>query len=407
MGPSAIVNSAVSATAGPEATWVSGSSASADYLSFASADVANFLAQAAELGPAAARTPFQSAPWLASIYEHIVPAKAAQPLLVTATERSSGRVAMMLPLIARRVGGLRVVEFADLGISDYNFPILGPAAPRSPGAAAAAWRAIVACLPHAADLVRLSKLPVAFDGCPNPLALRSSRPAPNFSNSVALPATWDAYLQQRSKQYRKILRQKQRGIDDMGGTCHIVVETGQALAALSALEDFQARRVKELGQTFHLSLPAYSRFYRDVIERGVDSRQVLVSVIRAGDQIVAATLGLINGASCTMIRLGHVGGKWSRHSPSVVLVSRTIAWLIANRITHFDMGVGAQPYKQRFGCERQALHSLEHALTAKGRLAATVIVGIDRFRDSRIGRSCIAGFHKARSRQHQSTEEVA
>jgi len=41
-----------------------------------------------------------------------------------------GEQAALLPLIRRRSKNISIVEFADLDLTDYNAPILGPAAPR-------------------------------------------------------------------------------------------------------------------------------------------------------------------------------------------------------------------------------------------------------------------------------------
>ncbi len=43
--------------------------------------------------------------------------------------RPSERAAL-LPLIRHRQSSLRIVEFADLNLTDFNAPLLGPAAPR-------------------------------------------------------------------------------------------------------------------------------------------------------------------------------------------------------------------------------------------------------------------------------------
>ena len=70
--------------------------------------------------------------------------------------------------------GIRIIEFADLDLTDYNAPLLGPAAPRDARAARAMWRDLLAALrrmPGGADLIRLRKMPADLEGRPNPLAL--------------------------------------------------------------------------------------------------------------------------------------------------------------------------------------------------------------------------------------------
>jgi CelD/BcsL family acetyltransferase involved in cellulose biosynthesis len=90
------------------------------------------------------------------------------PLIAVITDASSGERAALLPLILRRQGGIRIVEFADLDLTDYNAPVLGPAAPRDARSARLLWRDLKAALrelPGGADLIRLRKLrPISTAG---------------------------------------------------------------------------------------------------------------------------------------------------------------------------------------------------------------------------------------------------
>src|SRR5437868_497075 len=68
-------------------------------------------------------TAFQHPVWLHGIYSKLVPAVGAQPLVVVARYRTSGALAMVLPLLRVRRGPVRTVEFADLRVSDYLAPV--------------------------------------------------------------------------------------------------------------------------------------------------------------------------------------------------------------------------------------------------------------------------------------------
>ena len=77
-------------------------------------------------------TIFQHGSWLGAWYGAFAGRPDIEPLLATIRDRATGEVAMFLPLIRRRQKRLRIVEFADLELTDYNAPLLGPAAPREP-----------------------------------------------------------------------------------------------------------------------------------------------------------------------------------------------------------------------------------------------------------------------------------
>jgi hypothetical protein len=83
-------------------------------------------------------TPFQHAQWHAAWYGAF--AGQVEPLIAVITDAVTGEQAALLPLIRRRQNGIRIVEFADLDLTDYNAPLLGPAAPRDARAARTLWR---------------------------------------------------------------------------------------------------------------------------------------------------------------------------------------------------------------------------------------------------------------------------
>lgn len=58
------------------------------------------------------------------LYEKLVPQGAATPLIIVVRVRSSGKLAMVLPLVRRRYMLLKAIEFADMRVSDYVSPVV-------------------------------------------------------------------------------------------------------------------------------------------------------------------------------------------------------------------------------------------------------------------------------------------
>lgn len=336
------------------------------YTAEATRDSDLFLQRAAALGPAAAITPFQSADWLSAWLKLLGPSAAAEPLLITVRGGLCGEIAMLLPLVVRRVCGVALVEFADLSVSDYNVPLLGPAAPSTSAAAAAAFEAVLAALPDV-DVMRLCNLPLTAGGKVNPLALLASSPSASVRNVTTLPRSWDDYLETRPRKFRKALRQHHRALDALGGVRvrMITAPVDDAARLLGKLDQFQRARITALGKRYVLDRPPYAHFYREVFSRG----QAMLSVMESGNSVVAIAYSLLHRQSCTTVRLAHAGAEWSRGSPGIVLASEIIRWLIDNGIEQFDLGAGGYDYKKQLGCEAQPLLVLEKALTLKGRMA--------------------------------------
>ncbi len=138
-----------------------------------------------------------------------------EPLIAVITRcRDIGEQVALLPLIRRRQNGIRIVEFADLDLTDYNAPMLGPAAPRDAGGARAVARSAggaCASMPGGADLIRLRKMPVDLDGRPNPLALLDGAgPCSLNGNVVTTGDDFDAWRYSLERTVRKELERSWR-----------------------------------------------------------------------------------------------------------------------------------------------------------------------------------------------------
>jgi CelD/BcsL family acetyltransferase involved in cellulose biosynthesis len=319
-------------------------------------------------GPA---TIFQHSRWLAAWYEAFAGRPGLEPLLATVRDRATGVVALRLPLIRRTVNRLRVIEFADVDLTDYNAPVLGPAAPREPEAAAALWRDLrraLRALPGGADLARLRKVPVDLDGRPNPLAmLGGARPCPLNGNLVATGDDFEQYRRSLKRDVRRVLERSWRTFAKYPGAAfRIVAGRDEALRVLSAMEAQQGARMEDLGLNYILNDESYAAFYRNLVRDGVESGYAVVSALTVGEEVVATLLGVRDGARYVMIRFSNAGEPWSNCSPGRLVIERTMAALHADGVREFDFSIGNYAYKRRFGATRLPLVDLTAALGWRG-----------------------------------------
>lgn len=330
-------------------------------------NIDEFLARAERLGPQSARTPFQTPTWLDIWFRTIGRDGTSEPALIALKDDATGNDVMLLPLVLRRTRGLRVIMFADRSVSDYCFPILGPNAPSTLPEAAEAWYQVSRCLPKA-DLISLNKMPETMDGAINPLALLAVARPESVRNFVALPKSWDEYMNQRSHKFRKTIRQKARALRaEFNADFRVITDLKEARERLEALADFQRARFEELDINYVLDKPPFCNFFRELIGRGLPGKLVVLATLEAKGVIVAAALTLRHQKTATMVRLSHKGGEWAKYSPSFVLVGDMLKWLIEDGVETFDFGAGEYDYKQRFGCEIAPLVTFERAMSIRGR----------------------------------------
>jgi CelD/BcsL family acetyltransferase involved in cellulose biosynthesis len=316
-------------------------------------------------------TPFQHRQWYDAWYSAFAGIDGIEPLIAVVTDASTGELAVMLPLVRRRQSNIRIVEFADLDLTDYNAPILGNAAPRDARAARVLWRDLLKALRRmqgGADLIRLRKVPVDLDGRANPLALLDAAgPCSLNGNLVTTGEDYDAWRYTLEKTVRKELERSWRVFTrDPAATFKLITDHHEALKILSTTEVQQGTRMQSLGLNFVLNDETCAAFYRNLVRDGVDSGYALVSALTVGDEVVATLLGIRCGAHYVMIRISNAGEKWSNCSPGRLIIERTMAALHQDGVREFDFSVGNYAYKRRFGVARLPLVDISAALSWRG-----------------------------------------
>jgi CelD/BcsL family acetyltransferase involved in cellulose biosynthesis len=325
-------------------------------------DIARRLAGARQ----AAGTAFQNEGWLRAWYATIGRTVGA-PLLVTALDRRSGELAAMLPLVLRTDSRVRIVEFADDGVSDSNAPILGPAAPQDAADAHAMWEAMRAAF-TGTDLVRFTKMPREIEDRVNPLTLLPAAQRSSLSgNLVAIEGSWDDYLATLKGLLRKQLRKSWRLFaQHHGAIFRRIDDPDEAVRLLATLERQQGARLRAQGQPYRLDEPVFSAFYRAITAEGVADGSVILTALMHHDQVVAALLGLTRGDTYVMVRISADANRWANCSPGRLVIVKTMQSLHAEGYRLFDFSVGDYPYKRRLGAHGEPLFDLTAALTPRG-----------------------------------------
>jgi CelD/BcsL family acetyltransferase involved in cellulose biosynthesis len=316
-------------------------------------------------------TPFQHPQWLDAWYRAFAGVDHVEPLIAIVTNAATGEQALLLPLIRRVQDGIRIVEFADLNLTDYNAPVLGVAAPRDARSARKLWRDVLTSLrrmPGGADLIRLRKVPVDLDGKPNPLALLAGAgPCSLNGNIVATGDDFDAYHHSLGRTVRKELERSWRVFTRNPDTAFkIVTDRDEALRILAVTEAQQGARMQDLGLNFILNDETCAAFYRNLVSDGVAGGYAVVSALTAGEEVVATLLGIRSGTRYVMVRISNAGEKWSNCSPGRLIIDRTMAALHRDGVREVDFSIGNYAYKRRFGVVRFPLVDITASLSWRG-----------------------------------------
>src|SRR5262249_14013934 len=294
------------------------------------------------------------------------------PVVAVITDAKTLEQVALLPLVRRVCRGQRIIEFADLDLTDYNAPLLGPAAPRDAARAQAMWRNVLAALKHmegGADLIRLRKLPRELDGRPNPLALieGTGRSAVN-GNLAAIGEDFEAWRHSLGRNTRKGFVKSWRVFSrEPQAQFRIVTDADQATRVMAAMEVQQGARMRALGLSFALNDEAPAAFYRDLVASNLGDGYAVLSALTVGEEVVATLLGIRNGARYVMVRFSNAGEKWTACAPGLLVIERTMAALHADGVRSFDFGTGNYAYKRKFGVTQLPLLNITKALSWRGK----------------------------------------
>ncbi len=309
---------------------------------------------------------FQTQSWLDAWYSSH--AEAFEPLLVDVSQ--AGVLAARMAFAVSRRGALRVLEFADDGVSDFNAPILGPASPIDAVEAGRLWRAVTKVLP-AIDLVDLRKMPTSVGTRANPLAmLEGGVTSPMTGHLVDVP-DWDAYhagLDRRVRmEFERCWRVMQRSPDVRFVRLR---EANEATRILDVMDRQQRARLTDVGQDFELDSPARTALYRHALAERLASGDVMVTAILSGTDVVATAYAVCDGRIPAILRISNSGGEWAKASPGRLMVYKTLQHLSEQGFGRVDLSVGDYDYKRRFSPTKTPLTDFVAAVSWRGRASA-------------------------------------
>ncbi|WP_346656099.1 GNAT family N-acetyltransferase [Bradyrhizobium sp. dw_78] len=325
----------------------------------------------ARCGDARALTPFQDRRWFDAWYQAFADFHEIEPLIAIVSDAATAELAAIFPLVRRVRRGIRIVEFADHNLTDYNVPLLHAAAPRDAAGMRSLWRDLTAALkrlPGGTDLVRFRKMPFELNGVVNPLTLLDGARLSRLNgNLVTTGDDYDAWRYSLERTVRKELERSWRVFTrHADASFRIVTGQDEALRLLSAMEAQQDARMRNLGLKFMLNDEACAAFYRSLVRENLGNGYAVMSALTVGEEVIAALFGIRRGSAYVMVRISNAGDKWSNCSPGRLIIERTMSALHQDGVRHFDFSIGNYAYKRRFGVAPLPLAEITEALSWRG-----------------------------------------
>jgi CelD/BcsL family acetyltransferase involved in cellulose biosynthesis len=312
----------------------------------------------AALFRASCATAFQHPLWLDRLYGRLVPALGAVHLVITARNAANGRLAMVLPLVRRRRGTMRVIEFADLRVSDYSAPVCDSATFDLILRDKAACEAVRKLLkPY--DLLRIRKL--GETALPLERLLGTS-PRSSLGVSAHAAKLYGPYGEWRNHSinpsYRKELDKKYRQLCRKGEVRFDCVHDPEAIkAAFQAMRFYRENRFRD----DLLQRTDYFAFYLDTALQGADAGFSRTYVLYLDGRPIAVVWGLAHRGQFLILMGGFDLASFKKQSIGALTFSEVARDCIEKGDTALDFTIGDESYKRLFGAQPSSMWMISAA----------------------------------------------
>lgn len=321
-----------------------------------------------ELFLASEATAFQGPEWLGTFYNTLVPALDVEPLIITLRDPENGTLQLVLPLVRQQAMGAKLVQPADLGVSDYNAIIAKPET---------LWRlekdqptvdAIKETLkPFDALLFRKQR----EDGfCISRLfdqAILS--PNENSAYDLSVETDFEEWLNNDvSPQFKKEVLRKHRSFERNVGA--LTFEYARTDAELDEAFAFLRRMRRERFADDLFCKDAFFNFYRTFAGAAIPTGRAYVYVCKVEGRIAAVEFGPADRQVCCLVH-GGFDMEFGKYSPGKLLLVQLMENRMANGQNKFDFTIGDHGYKKRFQTQKSVL---KNAVLANGPLGQLVSV---------------------------------
>lgn len=314
-------------------------------------------------------TIFQTPFWLDSWYRKLPDVLEAEPVIVTVRDKTTKKLLMLMPLVRQHTLGTKIMQPADLGITDYNSIIALPEVlDQLPKLSEFSAQLKQALSPFDILFFRKQR-PNSFDIT---RLLSGMRQSPNrnssFEMEMALP--FDEWQRTTlSKSTRKGLARKRRNFDSEIGklTFRTLTDANEIRQAFIFLRQERGKRYpNDL-----LSIPAYFDFYLDIAINQAASGMAVTYIGEANSNIITADFGLQKDNRHIML-LGTYSSDeiYRKYSPGLQAMMDMMHTRKDIGISMFDFSIGNEEYKESFGATCVPLTNAILANSIKGRIAS-------------------------------------
>lgn len=314
----------------------------------------------------AGATPFQHGVWLTTLYEVLAPRRRAEKVVVTVRE-AGGRLVLVLPLVRRRQGPLRVLEYADLGVNDYAAPVLDQETLPALVADRQLGRQIRSAL-GGFDLLRIERVADSPELFLSLLAGAHAKPHSYDTHLIDLTDTVEEWHGRLDPHFVRHLERKYKRLRPKGERrLRLVEDPAEVDPLMDRLRQFRAARFADRRGVDLVQDDDCFEFYRTAARRSVTEGGPgrLVALEVAGEPVSVA-FDLTDDKQELYLLVGYDVERLRNYSLGLLIVDELVRDAIERGIRGFDLTVGDESYKTDFGARARPLYEIRLRRTPIG-----------------------------------------
>jgi CelD/BcsL family acetyltransferase involved in cellulose biosynthesis len=302
-----------------------------------------------------------------------------QPFIVVARD-AERRPLLLLPLALRHEHGVRTATFMGGKHATFNMALWD--SEFATDATAADLDALISGIAASsqADVLTFHQQPTRWRDLPNPMAMLPHQASVNDCPLMTMVPGADATTL-ISNSMRRRLRSKERKLQTLAGYRYSAASTDSEIKRLlDAFFRIKPLRMAEQKLPNVFAEAGVEDFIRSACLKPVagGGHAIDIHALECDAEVIALFAGVADGTRFSMMFNTYTLSENSRHSPGLILMRNIIDHYAGHGYGALDLGIGSDEYKRLFCKGDEPIFDCFIPLTARGRLAATAMSGINR-----------------------------
>ena len=322
-------------------------------------------------------TPYQRFDFLAAWQRQVGEREGASTFIVVAGD-AERRPLALLPLVSSRSCGVNVASFMGGKHATFNMALWDR--DFAAGATEADMAALMAGIAeHSnADVLALHQQPKSWSDLPNPLALLPHQPSANDCPVLVMEPGAEP-SSRLSNSFRRRLKGKERKLQP-APRYYIATEDADITRLLDWFFQVKPLRMAEQKLPNVFAEPGVEEFVRSACLARLDGggRAIDIHALDCDDEVIAIFAGVADGNRFSMMFNTYTMSGNAKYSPGLILMRDIIDHYAARGYRALDLGIGSDDYKRLFCKNDEPIFDSFIALTARGRMAAAAMSGLNR-----------------------------